>query len=97
MGIFSFKWGKKDTAPKNVKVMFFQDYLKEANKKITERLREYNCFDLNYPTKFLENLYWLLEERNLTYRDPGFGEYNGKTTIVVGVQGADFEDHERRR
>jgi hypothetical protein len=97
MGMFSFKWGMNETAPKSVKVMFFQDYLKEANKKITKGLKEYSCFDLDFPTKFLKHLYWLLEERNLTYRDPGFGDFSNKTTIVVGVQGADFEDHERRR
>ena len=99
MGMLSFKWHKKNTEPvrKGIKIMFFQDYLKEANNEITKKLKKWDCFDFNYPTKFLKNLYWLLEERNLTYRDPGFGEYDGKTTVVVGTLTADFKDHERRR
>lgn len=101
MGMLSFKWGpkkkKKNVKPREVKILFYQDMLRDANDLITKRLKTYDCFDVNVYTKILKDFYWLLDERNLTYRDPGFGDYEGKTTIVVGVQGADFEDHERRR
>ena len=98
MGMLSFKWGKKkDTAPKYFKVMFFQDYVKKANEQITENLGKWNCFDIDFPTKFLDHLYWLIKERNLDYRDPGWGDFRGKTTIVIGTKDADFKDHERRR
>jgi len=78
-------------------VMFYQDYIKEANEKITENLKRWDCFDLNFPTKLLEQLFWLLKERNLAYNDPGLEEFNGMTTIVVGRKDADFERHEAQR
>ena len=98
MGMFSLKWGqKKDTKPRNVKIRFYQDILRDANDLITKKLKTSDCFDVDFHTKILKHFYWLLDERNLSYFDPGFGDYEGKTTIVVGTKDADFEDHERRR
>jgi hypothetical protein len=77
------------------------DSLEELNTLITENLKKWDCFDFDVTPKRLNALKKILKGRDLEWvhmegEDEPF-EHKGIITLVVGIQGADFEDHERRR
>jgi hypothetical protein len=88
--------------PSGIKV---SDSLSKINDIISDRIKKWDCFDLDAPLERLDAVKRVivardLEWRNMEYPEKGTGEdfvHDGIVTLVVGVKGADFEDHERRR
>ena len=77
------------------------DSLEELSNILTKSLKRSDCFDFDVSPKRLNAMKKIIKARDLEWAhmegaDEPF-EYQGVVTIVVGVQGADFEDHEQRR
>jgi hypothetical protein len=72
------------------------DSLNTINDVITDKLKKWDCFDLDVEKSMLSAVKRVAKARDLEWRDPEF-EVDNVITIVVGHKGADFEDHERRR
>ena len=77
------------------------DSLSEISDIITERLGKWETFDLDVCEEQLSAVERVIKARDLEWRHmDGDDEpfvYDGVATIVVGVLGSDFEDHEARR
>jgi len=75
------------------------DSLEELSNLITEKLKKWDCFDFDVTPKRLNAMKKIIKGRDLewVYAMEDSEPYQGIVTLVVGVQGADFEDHERRR
>jgi len=75
------------------------DSLEELSNLLTEKLKEWNCFDFDVSVKRLNAFKKIITGRDLewVYAMEDSVPYQGIVTLVIGVQGADFEDHERRR
>lgn len=106
MGFVKIALKKRGKEPNNVKILSSTDELRELNDEVTEKLKKWKMFDLDVPVRRLGGLVGrlrlnsiisVIEKRNLVWADPGFGDYEGKRTIVVGVRGSDFAQHERDR
>jgi len=77
------------------------DSLSELSDLLTEKLRKHDCFDFDVTLRRLNALKKIIKARGLEWvhangQDEPF-EFEGVVTIVIGVQGADFEKHERER
>ena len=75
--------------------------LEELSNLLTEKLKEYDCFDFDVPMNRLNAMKKIIKGRDLEWvnmegADETF-EFNGVATIVIGKPGADFERHEQLR
>lgn len=82
--------------PINVVIMSPTEELRKLNDEVSSCLKKHNTFDIDVRNPRLSEFIKLVKERNLVWNDPELKRGN-KTTIVVGVQGSDFEKHERDR
>ena len=83
------------------------DSLNTINDVITDKLKKWDCFDLDVEESTLPAVKRVFKARNLEWRHLGYPDkddpeaepciYGGIVTIVVGYKGADFEGHERER
>ena len=77
------------------------DSLEELSNLITQKLKKWDCFDFDVTLKRLNAVKKIIKGRGLEWQNMhGADEhfvYQDVVTIVIGVPGADFEDHERRR
>lgn len=106
MGFVKIALKKRGKEPNNVRILSPTEELKELNDEITEKLKKWKIFDLDVPVNRLGGLIGrlklhsiisVIEKRNLIWADPGFSNCKGKRTIVVGVRGSDFAQHEKDR
>jgi len=72
------------------------DSLEELNNLITEKCDKWDTFDFNVTKKRLNAIKKIVINRELEWSDPDL-QIDDVVTIVIGKQGADFEDHEKRR
>jgi hypothetical protein len=72
------------------------DSLNTISEIITDKLRNWDCFDLDVESSMLPAVKRVIKARDLDWEDPGL-QYGGVITIVVGVKGADFKAHEEER
>ena len=73
------------------------DSLLELDNLIIEKLdKGWSTFDFDVTKKRLNAVKKIVINRELKWSDPGLA-IDDVITIVIGKQGADFEDHERRR
>ena len=72
------------------------DSLNTISDIITTKLKRWDCFDLDVPKSRLEATKRVIRARDLEWVDPEL-EVDDVITLVVGVKGADFEEHERMR
>ena len=81
------------------------DSLNTINDIITDKVKQWDVFDLDVEHSMLSPVKRVIKARDLEWRHMEFpqlgdGEtfiYDGIATLVVGVKGANFEEHEDNR
>lgn len=73
-----------------------EDSLTKINDVITDKLKKFDVFDLNVYKGRSSAVKRVIKARGLEWRNSEF-MIGSVIVLVVGVQGADFAEHERNR